>query len=258
LEHLCDLLFEVSNEDRLRMLRRLEEGAMNVTGLSRGLGLTTQEVSRHISRLGETGLVKKATDGQYSLTSLGRLTLRQIEGLEFTSRHNKYFINHTVEDLLASFVYRIGELEGSSRVDDVMVVFNNVERMIREAEEYVWRLTDRYLMMALPELEAATDRGVEFRLMKSKGFEFPPDWPGPGKILAKARADGVFKLRESDAARVFIAMSEKEVAALAFPTTEGRFDYFGFASKDEGTHRWCSDVFQYYWDRAQAPDFMRE
>jgi len=53
-------------------------------------------------------------------------------------------------------------------------------------------------------------------------------------------------------------MSEKEVAALAFPTTEGRFDYFGFTSKAEGTHRWCSNVFQYYWDRAQIPDFMRE
>jgi hypothetical protein len=41
LENLCDLLFEVSNEDRLRILLQLDEEALNVTRLSRGLGLTT-------------------------------------------------------------------------------------------------------------------------------------------------------------------------------------------------------------------------
>jgi predicted transcriptional regulator len=258
LERLCDVMFELSNEDRLRILRELEGEATIVTGLSNRLGLTNQEVSRHLSRLGDVELTTKAPDGQYSLTSYGRLTLKQIEGLEFTSRHKEYFVDHTAEDLPAGFVYRMGELEGSARVDDVMVVFHNIERMIREAEEYIWRLTDRYLMMALPELDAPICGGLEFRLMQSKDFEFPPDWPGPGRIMAKARVEGVFKLRESETANVFIAMSEKEVAALAFPTTERRFDYFGFASKDEGTHGWCSDVFQHYWDRARIPDFMRE
>ena len=42
MERLCDLLFEVSNEDRLRILIRLGEGPMNVTGLSRELGITTR------------------------------------------------------------------------------------------------------------------------------------------------------------------------------------------------------------------------
>ena len=198
MERLCDVMFELSNEYRLRILRELEREAAIVTGLSNRLGLTNQEVSRHLSRLGDVGLTTKVPDGQYSLTSYGRLTLKQIEGLEFTSRHKEYFIDHTAEDLPASLVYRMGELEGSARVDDVMVVFHNVERMIREAEEYIWRLTDRYLMMAIPELEAATDGGVEFRLMQSKDFEFPPDWPGPGRILAKARVEGVYKLRESN------------------------------------------------------------
>ena len=258
MERLCDVMFELSNEDRLRILRELEGEAAIVTGLSNRLGLTNQEVSRHLSRLGDVGLTTKAPDGQYSLTSYGRLTLKQIEGLEFTSRHKEYFVDHMAEDLPAGFVYRIGELEGSAYVDDVMVVFHNVERMIREAEEYIWRLTDRYLMMALPELEAATDGGVEFRLMQSRDFEYPPDWPWAGVILAKARVEGVFKLRESETANIFMAMSEKEVAALAFPTTEGRFDYFGFASKDEKTHEWCFYVFQHYWDRAKIPDFMLE
>ena len=50
MENLCDLLFEVSNKDRLRILLQLDEEAMNVTRLSRELGLTTQESSRHLAR----------------------------------------------------------------------------------------------------------------------------------------------------------------------------------------------------------------
>jgi len=55
MESLCDLLFEMSNEDRLGLLRRLEEGALNITGLSRTLGIANQEVSRHAARLAEVG-----------------------------------------------------------------------------------------------------------------------------------------------------------------------------------------------------------
>jgi DNA-binding transcriptional ArsR family regulator len=76
LERLCDVTFELSNEDRLRILQELEGEAMIVTGLSNRLGLTNQEVSRHLSRLGDVGLTTKAPDSQYSLASFGRLMLR--------------------------------------------------------------------------------------------------------------------------------------------------------------------------------------
>jgi len=42
LETLCDIFFEFSNEDRLRILHTLKETPLTVTSLSRELGLTTQ------------------------------------------------------------------------------------------------------------------------------------------------------------------------------------------------------------------------
>ncbi len=256
MESLCDLLFEISSEDRLRILVQLEKEELTITNLARKLSMSTQETSRHIPWLLEVGLTHKGADGLHSLTPYGELTLKQIEGLEFMSRHKGYFKTHILTSLPPKFVNRIGELAGCTYMDDVMVVFHNVERMIREAKEYVWRLTDRYLMMALPDLEAATDSGVEFRLLQSKNFEYPPDWPGPGVILRKARLEGTFTVRMSEGADVFMAMSEKEVAAVAFPTTSGRFDYLGFTSNDERAHGWCYDLFQYYWEGAKPlPEF---
>ena len=45
MERLCGLLFEVSNEDRLSLLRELREREMNVTAIARAIDVTTQEVS---------------------------------------------------------------------------------------------------------------------------------------------------------------------------------------------------------------------
>ena len=163
-----------------------------------------------------------------------------------------------LSDLPHSFLCRIGELGGSDLVDDVMVVFHNVERLIDEAEEYMWRLTDRYNMMSLPHLEAATERGVMFQLLQTKGFEYPPEWPGTWTILSDVRLKGTLKVKISDYANIFIAMSEKEVAVVSFPAVNGRFDYLGFTSRDRRVHDWCADVFQFYWERARFQEHFIE
>jgi predicted transcriptional regulator len=258
LEDLCDLFFELSNEDRMKILRELQKDSTNITGLSQAIDVTTQEVSRHVSRFLERDVVSKDGSGAYWLTPFGDLVLSQIQGLSFASRHRDYFKAHVLSDLPTNFLCRIGELSEGILVDDVMLVFHNVERIIDEAEEYIWRLTDRYNMMSLPHLEAATGGGVQFHLLQTKAFEYPPGWPGPGEVMKEARLQGTLKVKISDSANIFIAMSEKEVAVVAFPFENGRFDYLGFTSSDGRVHGWCSDVFQYYWERAKFQEYFAE
>ncbi len=251
MESLCDLLFEVSNEDRLRILKKLGETPLKITNLSRELDLTNQECSRHVSRLEDVGLTRRDADGFHRLSFYGELFLRMVPGLEFVSTHRDYFGSHTLEMIPQEFVSRIGELSGSAFIDDVMVVFHNVERMILGAEEYVWRLTDRYMMTALDELEVAVEKGVEVRLLEPKDIVYPPGWDGPGPVITEATVKGVFVNQLLERADVFIAMSEKEVAGISFPRGDGRFDYFGFHADDERSLRWCRDLFLYYWDKSE-------
>ena len=42
MERLCDLYFEFSNEDRLSILHKLEDNGMNVTGMTREIGISIQ------------------------------------------------------------------------------------------------------------------------------------------------------------------------------------------------------------------------
>ena len=249
-DHFHDILFELSNQDRFHILQALQSEKYNVTNMSRHLSLTTQETSRHLTRLSETTLIEKTINGEYCLTPYGKLILRQVSGMYFATTNREYFVDHNTDDLPGEFCSRLMELGESHLVMDVMVVFANIERIIDEANEYIYRLTDRYNMMALPKLEKATDRGVHFKLLQTKDFQYPPEWPGPGVVLREARLKGNFEVRSSDEANLFIAMNEKEVAVLAFPMEKNLFDYRGFTSTDASFHRWCLDAFNYYWNTA--------
>lgn len=250
IESLCDLFFEFSNEDRLRMLRRLQHDHMTVTALSKELELTTQETSRHLSRLGETGLTIKNSNGTHSLTGYGDLSLKQIKGFMFTSTHRSYFQNHDLTGIPPEFVSRIGELGNARYIDDIMVIFHLIEQLGRESHDYIYRLTDKYILTAIPSWENALSRGVEFRLLEPTDIVVPPEFDR-GPVIEDAVNRGQFKVREIDEVNVFLALNESKVAAIGFPTNEGRMDYRGFVSEDRKVHSWAKDLYENYWAKSK-------
>jgi predicted transcriptional regulator len=262
MESLCDLLFELSNSDRSRILYLLNQEAMNVTGISRKLSLTTQESSRHISRLTDVGLTEKDTSGDYHLTYYGRIVLRQLEGLEFSSRYKDYFTSHTTKSLPQEFAARIGALENSRYVNDMGAANYLVEKVIQEAEEYIWSITDRIAPPSIfPRMKAAFDRNVTIRnIMELSNRVVLPSttkWLDAQRsqemlhALNQARISGLLQERVLAGSDVYIYMSEKEVAGVAFPFQDGRLDYLGFTSEDERARKWCGDIFKYYWERTE-------
>jgi predicted transcriptional regulator len=261
LQNFCNLLFELSNEDRLGILHKLNKNAMNVTRLSKKLNLTTQESSRHVSRLGDVGLIQKDIEGSYHLTFYGKLVLQQIEGLTFTAQHRNYFSSHTLVHLPPEFISRIGDLAGSANVSDVSDAFYRVDKLINEAEEYIWTITDQYLISTAPLLRDALKREVKIKNIEIEDWIVPPTvkqaWYSQeatphAQIWTSARTTGLLEERVLGRLEVYLYMSEKEVAGLAFPLPNGRFDYLGFAAKNDRSHNWCHDLFQYYWQRARS------
>ena len=248
MENFYDVLFEVSNEDRYKILLQLAETPMNVTQLSKIIGLSLTETSRHLSRLCEVGLTQKEVEGLYNVSSFGKTFLSQLSGTEFISMHREYFNNHSLTCLPLEYIGRLGELNNTVFVDDVMVVFKNIENMMQTAEEYIWRITDRFLMLLLPNILSATKRGVGYKLVYPRDIVFPPDVKLTAE-LRESRDNGLFSAKSMETSCVFLTMSEKEVAALSFPTLDGRFEYWGFTSTDEQVHRWCKDLFQHYWEK---------
>ncbi|UCD43898.1 MAG: helix-turn-helix domain-containing protein [Candidatus Bathyarchaeota archaeon] len=261
LERLCDLYFELSNEDRVRILQVLRENPLNITNLAKELNVTTQEVSRHVSRLTEVGLTERNSEGLFELTPYGGLTLRQIKGVEFTSRHRDYFRDHSLVNLPSEFVCQIGKLSDSTYVDDVMVTVHRVEEVLKNAEDYILNVNLPYIASAFPLIKDAFKRGVKARFIHTEDLDIPVSMRDDrqrfvdNQLLREVKASGQYTERLSDDIDLVLYMSEKEVAIVTFPMTDGKFDFYGFASTDLGTLEWCRDVFEYYWERAKL--FMR-
>lgn len=259
MENLCDLFFELSNEDRLRILYQINKEAMNVTNLSKELNLTIQEASRHLSRLSDVGLTQKDSEGLYHLTFYGELVLTQTEGLAFTSKYRDYFTSHLAVHLPPQFVSRMGDLAGGTYTDDISDAFYRVDKVIQEAEEYIWTIADQYIMSTYPLLREALRRNVEVRNIEARDWVVSPDirqaWhtkEAVHSIWAETRTKGLLKERMLHRLDVFLYMSEKEVAGVAFPLQDGKFDYLGFAGTNERTLKWCMDLFLYYWGKARS------
>jgi predicted transcriptional regulator len=247
LEAFCDLLFEISHEDRLRIMEELSKEPLTATVVSRRLDIPTQEASRHLTRLSKVGLTGRSSEGQYTLTPYGTLCLNLLEGERFASNHREYFAAHTTKTLPPAFAARLGELSNTTYIDDVMITMHNVERVIREAREYVLRIIDRYQLTSIPYIVESLERGVEYRVLEPFDIVRPPGYkPHPG--LKKAEAEGRFKDRSIRDMSVCMIASEREVAAICFPTPDGRFDYRGFASTDAKAHKWCVGLFEHYWE----------
>ncbi len=253
MEDFYNILFEVSNEDRHRILLQLEKEHMNVTQISKKLGLSLPETSRHVSRLVEVGLTWKKPDGLYRLTHFGELVLRQVRELEFTTRHREYFTNHTTAGLPPEFEKRIGDLADSTYMHNAINFLHGVENLIRDAKEYIWFQGDEYIMGAMPYINEALERNVAFKIIEPEGYvpsqDLSPISPKELSILSRPRSPSLEK-KTLASIDFFLYMSEKMVA-VAFPTGDGKFDYLGFTAADRRSILWCRDLFLHYWEQAK-------
>jgi len=265
MEAFYDVLFEVSNEDRYRILLQLADEPMNVTQLSKRLGLSLTETSRHLSRIGEVGLTRRDSDGLYHINNFGTVLLAQLKGVEFVTKNRNYFISHSLTGIPEELLARIGELSQSIHVNDISATFYRIEKMIQEAEEFIWIVTDHYLINFFPFLLEAIERDVVIRNIEAKDWVAPQEikqwWFSKDSIrqvFEKARTIGILEEKIMDRLDMYLFMSEREVAIMAFPLLNGKFDYLGFSSGDKRTNVWCRDLYKCYWNRAKSRSKMVE
>ena len=254
MENYSSLLFELASVDRLDILLLLKKTPMKLSHISNKLNFTVQETSRNMARLSEAEIVTKDIDGLLHLTPYGEEALNLLSGFRFLFDNRKYFATHTLRELPQEFRDSIGMLNGSEFVNDVMVTFHTVEKMIANAEEHVWILTNQVLASTIPYLVQAVERGTEFRLLMPKDYL-------PSKSIReivlnptfeKAARTKKLQTRYLDKISVFLCLSEKEAAATAFPNLEGKLDYTGFNSKNTTVIEWTKALYTHYWDKART------
>jgi len=258
LDNYASLLFELASDDRLNILSLLKKTPLKLSHISAKLDFTVQETSRNVTRLSDAKLITKDVDGAFHLTPYGEETLNLLSGFGFLFKNREYFTTHTLQLLPPQFRNSIGMLEHAEFVNDVMLTFHNVEMMIANAEEFIWILTDQVLASTIPYLVQAVQRGAEFHLLMQKTYNPTQSIRDivNNPIFATTVRTGKLETKFLDKIDAFLCLSEREVAAIAFPNTQAKLDYTAFKSKNAHAIEWTKALYTHYWNQAssQLPD----
>ena len=253
-----DLLFEVSNESRYEILVLLQVKAMRITDISGELDLTSPETRRHVSRLGEVDLIQRDVEGFYHLTPYGEMALLLFQEFIFLSDNREYFKTHSTSNVPTGFVKKIGELNSSVSLGNAMDFLRYTENLFKESKEYVWMLVDQFPLNSLSTIVETIDRGVEIRIIEPTERALDPDLNAmtseETQALNRTRRTPLVNLRAVDAVNVYLFLSDTR-CLVAFPTSDGQFDYKGFTATDESSLQWCRELYQYYWDEVATDGF---
>lgn len=259
--NLDEMLFEVSSEVRHEILVILRGGLSTVTSVSKKLGISMTEASRHFNRLSQVGLIQKNPEGDYKITILGKTVLAQLGPLEFITTHSAYFDNHDATRVPERFLNRIHELGEAvptytSRAN-IMKTVDKMEKTVFQAEEYYDCILDQssmeLIIYAEPDQQSGdlainmTQSGVRSRALMPDNVDFDKIHPESLKAFTELHRYSNFEFRLIESVDIFLQMNEKGVALVAFPDRENQIDFMGFEATDEISMRWCNDVFEHYW-----------
>ncbi|MCW4013642.1 MAG: ArsR family transcriptional regulator [Candidatus Bathyarchaeota archaeon] len=237
---LCDLLFEFSSTERMKIMNCLMQDDLKLSQISKTLDMTVSEASRHLQRLTDLELINKNVDGAYTPTAFGKLAVHLLKGLDFASINRQYFLEHDVLGLPEHIVDRVGALSNTVLNTDTVRVLAHVNEMFKEAEEYIWVMSYAHsLPSTIPIVEERLQNGVELRRIFPEAI-----------IPTQGEAETISgPCRTLPFVDVRIMMTEKE--AMCSPRSiDGKTDYTSFVGKDPRFHTWCRDLYLYYWEKA--------
>lgn len=243
-EDIEELLFNLASNDRLTLLSKIREHRQRLTSLAKVINASTQECSRHLNRLSDSGYIKKDSDGSFETTSLGKAVLRVLPSIQFLLSHKNYFLSHDLTPIPLSFNERIGELVEGKLVGHFNTVLDHIKRVILEGREFVRLIADQPVVPTSTLGNAFASRSVPVRLIIKKGADL--------NMLSAAKSILPEKFEIASLSDVGIAMAINEkLAGVCFLGSDGKLDFgVGFVGFDSSFRSWCCDLFDYYWKLA--------
>jgi predicted transcriptional regulator len=240
----AELLAELGSEDRLGILTEIGKKPMKLSQVAEKMSSTIQEVSRQCGRLERATLIEKYSDGNYGLTSVGKITLSLLPSFILLHKERDYFRSHDASSIPLAFVERLGDLLEHKRVDHIDDALRFQEKVVKESEHFVWFMSDQPVGHSLRESHSHFSPQTSLRMILPKGVDT--------EVFRDARSvmGSRFEVGMVGEVKVVIAMNEK-MAAVGLPALDGRIDYTrGLLGDTPSFHGWCRDLFSYYWEKA--------
>ena len=139
-ENFAKQLFEISSEQRLNILFKLQKQKSTISKIAKELQATVPEVFRNFERLTKAGLIEKDPDSNYHLTLHGRTVCANLSSLFFVKNFEKYFKNHDFGDIPEKFIQSVGVLSSAEHIKGVVKVLEVWKKIHNNAEKYIYNI----------------------------------------------------------------------------------------------------------------------
>lgn len=251
-EGVGSLFFELAGDLRLAMLAKLSQKSYRLSVLSSELDATMQEAHRNMTRMIESGLVSKGREGELMLTAYGRTVVALIPSYDFLYRNKEFFMDHSLGDLPAKFVQRMGAFQRCEVVHGVMAILQRWKNLYSESEKHIKEIMAQVPLDLIETVSGRIEQGVKFSYIFGSNAVVPK---GRIQLLQKVGwrnfiSKGLVERRMVPDVKVMVIFNEKQ-GCVIFPNMKGEPDLnMMFYGEDGEFLEWCTDLFDYQWEMA--------
>jgi len=222
--------------------------------LQKKIDATVPEVFRNVSRLSKANLIKKNSDGTYSLTPRGEIIFLHVPSFVFTSKNKSFFNDHTFGNIPPKFLQRIGALQNVKQVKGYVKVIEKWKDIYENSQKCILNILSEmpYTEDITKPLIEKLKKNIKIRTIfsdrtivskeRKKIFE---------SVLKKFIESGNINRKMVKNVSVVLVMNEKE-AGIIFPK-DGEADMSRmFYGNEPEFHEWCMDYFEYCWSNSSS------
>lgn len=253
-EKVASVFLEIASEQRLNILKQLSKENLNISKLAKILEATNPEVHRNIGRLLKNGLIEKNTDGNYQLTTYGKIMLVQIPSISFVSENKTFFNEHDLTNLETKFIQRIGALESKKEIKGFVKVLEKWTKIQENADKFIYNILSEipYSKDIIDVIAKKLEKKIPIKSIFPDNVVVPEDRKKifEERGFQKYASEGILERRISTNTPVGLLITDKE-AAVFFPSIGGEVDLSKMFYSDEKMFReWCIDYFEDSWKNA--------
>jgi len=249
---ISEVFMELAGESRYAILQMLKEQKWRSAQLAKELNLTIQETHRNTVRLADAGLIKKDSDGFFSLTPYGRIMVSQLGSFGFLNKYKEYFGEHFPSDLPSKFLQRIGNLSNCELIHGNFAIVDKWLSLAEDAKEYLRIMTAQIPPQFFKLKVSKAKKGLQIFLIHGENTIAPKGFKKEltSSVVQNLISEGIYKRKMVKRIQTMMVMNEKR-GILFFPDSKGESDmYYAFISDDPDFHEWCVDYFDYIWNKA--------
>lgn len=230
-------LFEFSNPDRFAILTGLRQASLTPSGISKRWDIRPSEVTRHLHRLEEAGLIHRQARNEVTITGSGRLIISHLEDLEFLRINHTYFDEHDLDAVPEQF-RTLRPLAGVEVITNPLEFLGRMMDAVSSAKQFVWTMATEVELPLHRDNLAQLGTGVRFRFLVQEGCVIPPVYLEAEEIEIRYLLEVPLGLKITD-----------RVGCLILPK-QGHIVYDGVLwSGEESFVTWLRWIYYNYWNQ---------